>query len=76
MNYDVDVTATLRRRWNTDDPIDATLRYRASLSFVFQMKLWLRQRDGTESEQDQHLIDTDKFELFYILLVWILLVKN
>jgi hypothetical protein len=54
-NTDVDVT--LIRRWNTDDPIDVR-RYVDKR--VVRQKLWLQQEAGTR--QDQHQIDTDKFE--------------
>jgi hypothetical protein len=62
-NSDVDVTAN-----DVEIPmLRSTIRpsltsTNASLSFMFQPKLWLRQGDGTKSGQDWHLIDTDKFE--------------
>jgi hypothetical protein len=52
-------TSTLRRRQNTDAPINdpaiSDVNKRVS---VVRQKLWLRQEAGTR--QDQHPIDTDK----------------
>jgi hypothetical protein len=52
-NIDVDVTATLRRRRNTDAPIDDP-------DIASVNKKVAGSRTPTSRRQDQHQIDTDK----------------